>query len=91
MTNSTKQALEIALRENAKLKCDEIKGIYRFAFRPPIEGITNKKEFLKYICNYYNDGLGGLMKVIFLAYNQLVNFELKGRCYREHTKSGKSA
>ena len=36
MTNSTKQALEVALRENAKLKCEEIKGIYRFAFRPPI-------------------------------------------------------
>jgi len=62
VTNSTKQALEVALRENAKLRCEEIKGICRFAFRPPIEGITNKKEFLKYITNYYNDGLGGLMK-----------------------------
>ena len=42
VTNSTKQALEVALRENAKLRCEEIKGICRFAFRPPIGKIISR-------------------------------------------------
>jgi len=61
VTTGTRASLDDALRNNPKMKVIDGEPV-KFAFKPPIDGIKDKKSFIRYMEKYSNQGLGGQMK-----------------------------
>ena len=63
VTSTAKQQIEEALKQNPKLKMiQQANGTYKFSFRPPLDGVKDKKSFYKYLERHHFEGLGGVMK-----------------------------
>ena len=62
MTSNQRANIEEALKSNPKMRCLEISGIFRFCFRPPLEGVKDKKSFLRFLEAHHAAGLGGIAK-----------------------------
>lgn len=62
VTSSQRANIEEALKSNIKLKTVEVGGVFRFCFRPPLEGVKDKKSFLRFLEAHYMAGLGGITK-----------------------------
>ena len=63
VTSTAKQQIEEALKQNPKLKMvQQANGTYKFSFRPPLDGVKDKKSFYKYLERHHYEGLGGVMK-----------------------------
>lgn len=61
VTSSTRQFLDESLRNNCKLRIIDGDPI-KFAFKPSIDGVKDKKSFLRYMQRHAMDGLGGVNK-----------------------------
>lgn len=61
VSSSTRSYLDEALRNNEKIRVLDGEPI-KFAFKPAIGGIRNKKSFLEHMQRHSADGLGGVRK-----------------------------
>lgn len=61
VSSQTRSYLDEALRNNEKIRVIDGEPI-KFAFKPPIGGIKNKKTFLEYMQRHSHEGLGGVRK-----------------------------